>query len=38
LPRVKKDYQRFFKRKLTGQCPVNFIEYRNKNNGRYIYD
>ncbi|NMD00481.1 MAG: radical SAM protein [Bacteroidales bacterium] len=38
LPLVKKDYQRFFKRKLTGQCPVNFIEYRNKNNGRYIYD
>lgn len=38
LPRIKKDYKRFFKRKLTGQCPVNFIKYRQHNNGKYIYE
>lgn len=38
LPRIKKDYKRFFKNKLTGQCPVNFIEYRNNNSGKYIYE
>ncbi len=38
LPRIKKDYRRFFKKQFTGQCPVNFKEYRENNNGRYIYD
>lgn len=38
LPRIKADYSKFFKNKLTGQCPVNFMEYRENNNGRFIYD
>jgi MoaA/NifB/PqqE/SkfB family radical SAM enzyme len=37
LPRVKADYRKFFKKKFTGQCPVNFPEYRNNNSGRFIY-
>jgi len=38
LKRVKKDYNKFFKTKLTGQCPVNFEEYRKNNNGKFIYE
>ncbi|MGQ9848048.1 MAG: SPASM domain-containing protein, partial [Bacteroidales bacterium] len=37
LPRIKADYRKFFKHRLTGQCPVNFTEYRTHNNGRFIY-
>ncbi len=37
LLKVKKDYNKFFTKRLTGQCPVNFKEYREKNNGKYIY-
>jgi len=38
LKKVQKDYKLFFKHKNTGQCPVNFIEYRKNNNGKYIYE
>lgn len=37
LPRIKKDYNLFFKKRLTGQCPINFKEYRENNRGRFIY-
>ncbi len=38
LPKVRKDYRKFFKNKWTGQCPVNFMEYRQNNSGRFIYE
>ncbi len=38
LKRIKKDYNKFFKTELTGQCPVNFEEYRKNNSGKFIYE
>ncbi len=37
LPRVEKDYKKFSKR-LRGQCPVNFKEYREECSAEFLYD
>lgn len=37
LSRIKAHYLRFFKKRFTGQCLVNFIEYRENKKGRLIY-
>jgi len=37
VKKLRKDFKRFFLDKYTGQCPVNFKEYRENNNAKFIY-
>lgn len=38
LPHIQKEHKRFCHAKCTGQCIVNFAEYRKKTNARFIYE
>lgn len=38
LKEIKKDYKRFCLGNCKGQCPVNFDEYKNNCNAKFIYE